>query len=451
MPKSPAHLIYGTEDRPPLPTLLLLSIQHIFLMSSTLVLPVALVTELGGTFEQVRDVVCFTMIAAGIGTLLQALRLGPMGSGFLCPNLCGPNFFAASTDAAWVGGLPLMRGMTIAAGIVEAIFAPFVHRLRAIFPPQITGLVVLMVAVGLIPLGASKSLGIRYMGDPIDRANLAVAIITLLCMVGTNIWTRGRIRLYSVLIGMAVGYLLSIPAGLLTTSSMRDVLSAPWIALPTAHELFNVTFDWKLLPLFAVVSICGALKSFGNLVICEKINDEEYTEPDLKRIGRGLLADSVSVTLSGMLGGMATDTSASNVGLSNASGATSRWIGVTAGLLFAVLGLSPKLGAVLSIMPMPVMGAILVYVTSFMIISSLQVILASSIDLHMTFVIGIPLIFGLSIDMLPQMYGTMPTWLRPFIGSSLTFSTILAVVLNQLFHLGAALSRFASRRPGSVR
>jgi xanthine permease XanP len=152
----PSELVYGVEDKPPWGVLLLLAVQHIFLMSSTLLLPVILVTEIGGGLDQVRAVVAFTMIACGIGTILQAMRWHGIGSGFLCPNLCGPNFFAASVQSAWLGGLPLMRGMTIVAGLVEVVFARVVHRLEFLFPAEITGMVVLMVAVGLVPLGVSK-------------------------------------------------------------------------------------------------------------------------------------------------------------------------------------------------------------------------------------------------------------------------------------------------------
>jgi NCS2 family nucleobase:cation symporter-2 len=140
MAKKPAGLIYGVDDRPPLSALLLLAAQHIFLMSSTLVLPIVLVTEIGGDFAEVTAVVALTMIACGIGTILQAMRWRGIGSGFLCPNLCGPNFFAASVGAAWLGGLPLMRGMTIVAGLVELVFARLVHRLAFLFPTEITGL-----------------------------------------------------------------------------------------------------------------------------------------------------------------------------------------------------------------------------------------------------------------------------------------------------------------------
>src|ERR1051326_5722086 len=143
MSRRPEGLIYGVEERPPVPVLMLLAVQHIFLMSSTLVLPIVLVREIGGSLEQVRGVVSLSMVACGIGTILQAMRLPGFGSGFLCPNLVGPNFFVVSMNAAWLGGLPLMRGMTIAAGLFETLFARAIRRLSFLFPPEITGLVVL--------------------------------------------------------------------------------------------------------------------------------------------------------------------------------------------------------------------------------------------------------------------------------------------------------------------
>lgn len=428
----PPNLVYGVDDRPPRGVLVLLGIQHIFLMSSTLVLPVVLVTEIGGSFDETRAVVALTMIACGVGTILQAVRWGAFGSGYLCPNLCGPNFFASCMSAAWLGGLPLMRGMTLAAGVVEAVFARLLRPLRFLFPPEITGLVVLMVAEGLIPLGVSKSLGINYEGEPIRAGCLLVAALTLLVMVGINVWARGRLRLYSVLIGMACGYALSFLGGLFTPTQFHNVVAAPWLALPAYEGMWKIAFSWSLLPAFAIVSVTGALKSFGNLIMCEKVNDAGWREPDISRVSSGLLADSACVAVSGLLGGMASDTSASNVALSNASGATSRRIGFAAGGLFILLAFFPKISGLLSVMPTPVMGAILIFVTTFMILSGIQIILGSGVDARKTFVIGVPLIFGLSLDILPTLYAGVAPWLRPLVASSLTLTTVLAVVLNQL-------------------
>ena len=436
MATRPENLIYGVNDKLPLPLLFLLSFQHIFLMSSTLVLPVVLVTEIGGSFDQLRSVVALTMISCGLGTIFQAFRFGWLGSGYLCPNLCGPNFFTASMTAAWLGGLPLMRGMTIVAGLVEVVFARALRRIKFLFPPEITGLVVLMVAVGIIPLGLSKSLGINYEGEPIQGACVAVTFLTLLVMVGINIRGKGKLKLYSVLGGLVTGYLLSLPAGLLTREHFHIIAAAPWLALPSTEGVLNITFKWSLVPIFVIVSITGALKSFGNLIMCEKVNDTEWVQPDMKRIGNGLVADGFCVTVSGLLGGMASDTSASNVAFSAASGATSRSIGYMAGVLFIILGFFPKITGVLSIMPMPVMGAILIFVTCFMIISGIQIIFSAGMDNRKTFVIGVSIIFGLSLDLLPSLFVGIPHAIRPLFESSLTLSTVMAVVLNQVLRLG---------------
>ena len=156
---------------------------------------------------------------------------------------------------------------------------------------------------------------------------------------------------------MAFGYLLCFLLGVISSVQFHDVLATSWIAVLQFEGMWQFSFRWSLLLAWAIVSICGALKSFGNLILCEKINDAEWSRPDIRRIGDGLMADAIAVTASGVFGGVASDTSASNVALSNATGATSRWIGFAAGGLFILLGFSPKLSAVLSIMPTPVMGA----------------------------------------------------------------------------------------------
>ncbi len=430
--RRPEGLIYAVDERPPMITLAMLGLQHILLMSSTLLLPVVLVTEIGGSFGEVRSVVALSMIACGVGTILQAFRMRRFGSGFLCPNLVGPNFFGCLMGAAWLGGLPLMRGMTIAAGLFEAVFARLVHRVRFLFPPEITGLVVLMVAESLIPLGVSKFLGITFTDEPISVVSFAVASITFLTMVAVNVWSRGKLRLYGVLIGLIIGYALSLATGMFGAQQLQRVMETPWVAAPWFDGMKQISFRWSLLPAFLIASATGALKTMGNLIMCEKVNDADWKEPDMDRISGGLLADAVAVTVSGLIGGMASDTSSSNVALSSASGATSRNIGFVAGGLFVVLGFFPKISALLSVMPMPVMGAILIFVTSFMLMSGIQIILSTGVDARKTFIIGVSLIFGLSLDILPELYAGIHGWLRALFDSPLTLATALAIVLNQL-------------------
>jgi len=432
----PEGLIFGVDDKPPLGATILLGFQHVFVMSSTLVLPVVLAREIGADIPVIQSLLCFTMIAAGMGTIIQAVKRGPVGSGYLCPNLAGPSYFSVSVEAAWLGGLPLVHGMTIVAGLFECLFSRVIHKLSKLFPTEVTGLVVLMVAVSLIPLGASKFVGIEYSGDAIIGENVIVAFITLVTMAGINIWSKGKLKLYCVLIGLAVGYLLSYFLGILSEPDFRTIAMEPWFDVP-GHStgFFMFAFDPSLILPFIIVALCASLKTFGNLTTCQKINNANWKKVDVKNISRGLMADGISVGMGGFLGGFAVDTSASNVGLSAATSATSRWIAYSAGIIFMLLGFIPKLSAIFSIMPAPVMGAIVIFVTCFMIISGLQILLTSKMDVRKTFIIGISFVFGMSVIILPDLYQGLPNWLSPIFSSSLSLATILAIILNQLFNI----------------
>lgn len=437
MATKPANLIYGVDDKPPLRVSLLLGLQHAFTMSSCLVIPVVIGRETGASFLEIQALVCFSMIAAGIGTILQAIRKGPLGSGYLCPNLVGPPYLSVSVQAAWIGGLPLMFGMTMVAGVFEMLFATVANKLKKLFPTEITGLVVIMIAISLVPLGVSKFLGIDYMGDSINSKELIVAVITLLSMIGFNIWGKGKWKLYCVLIGLGIGYLLSFSMGIVSKNDFQAFWNAPWFSLPgKGVRVFSFRFDWGLVMPFVIISLCQSVKTIGNIITCQKINDESWKEPDMKNIGKGLMADGLSTAISGFLGGAATDTSASNVGLSVATSATSRILAYFAGIIFAAMAFSPKLTAVFSIMPRPIMGAIVIFAACFMVISGVEILMSIKMDGRKTFIIGLSMVFGLSAIILPDLYNRVPSWLNPILSSSLTLSTILAIILNQIFNIG---------------
>ena len=437
MAKKPSNLIYGLDDRPPNLVLLALAFQHILLISSTLVLPMVLVSGLGLGAGVISAVVSMSMIACGVGTMLQSMRLPFIGSGYLCPNVCGPNFFAASVNAAWLGGLPLMRGMTIVAGLFEVICARFIPRLAFLFPPEITGLVVLMVGVNLIPVSTSKFMDINFAGEPINYLSFAIATITLSTVVALNVWGSMRIRLYAMLIGMAAGYFLSFLFGLMTASDYYSVSSAPWFGVPHYDGMFDIAFDWSLLPTFLIVSLTGTLKSFGNLVIAEKFNDDDWRSPNTSKISNGLVADGLALSFSGLIGGMASDTSSSNVALSGASGATSRYIGFATGAIFLILGFSPKIGSALGIMPAAVGGSILVFSVCMMVVTGLKIIVSANLDMRRTFVVGIALCFGLSLNIMPALYVQVPAWIRPLFESSLSLATTIAMILTLILRIGS--------------
>jgi xanthine permease XanP len=435
MAKKPANLIYSVDEKPPLSTLLLLGLQHVSVLSVGWIFVVVIVTGIGGTSEQAKSVIQISMIVSGIATILQARTKGPVGSGYLCPMSCGPAYIAASISAGKVGGLPLVFGSVIVSGVFEALLSRVMQRLRALFPPEVTGLVVSMVGIELIVLAAPRFLGFTGPGSSRHLLPIAVALLTLAVMIGPTVWSEGMLRLYPVLLGLVVGYLSAYAVGLLTWPQLNVVLAAPLINLPTRAQS-GWAFSLAMLPAFLIASLASTLKTVGDLTLCQKINDAEWKRTDMKSVSGGVLAGSICTIGAGLLGGAGQSTFSGNVGLAIATKATSRHVALPCGIILILLAFCPKLSAVFTVMPQPVMGAILVYVACFMILAGVQVMTSRMLDARKIFVVGISLIFGLSVRMVPGLYADVPDALSSLFSSSLSLATVLVVVLNVLLRIG---------------
>ena len=446
MAKKPAGLIYGVDDKPPLTASVLLGLQHVFVMTSGWVLVVVIVTAIGGTQEEVANVLRMSMIASGIATILQILPKGPVGSGYFCPISSGPAFVSASILAGKIGGLRAVFAMTVLSGLFEGLLARVLPRLRSLFPPEVTGLVVTMVGIQLVALGCPRFLGFQRGAGP-QGIVTAVATVTLAAMIGPTIWGKGKLKLYPVLIGLPVGYLLAYFLGIFQTELLQHMLASPMVSLPRkAHT--GWAFDLALLPAFLIASLASTLKAVGDLTLCQKINDADWKRTDMQSVSGGIFAGAIGTGLSGLLGGIGQSTFSSNVGLSLATGATSRSIALPCGILMILLAFLPKLAAFFAVMPDPVMGAIVVYVACYMILAGIQVITSRMLDARRIFVVGIALIFGLSVDMVPGLYGNVPDYIQPLFSSSLAISTVLVVVLNLLFRIGITKRQLLELTPG---
>ena len=447
MAKKPAGLIYGVNDKPPLTTSVLLGIQHVFVMTAGWVIVVVIVTNIGGTQEEVANVLRMSMIASGIATILQSLPNSPVGSGYFCPISSGPVHVSASISVGKIGGLKAVFAMTLLAGLFEGLLARIVPRLRPLFPPEVTGLVVTMLGVVLVGLGCPRFLGFQAGGAGPQASATTVGIVTLAAMIGPTVWGRGKLKLYPVLIGLVVGYLFAYFLGVFQTERLQHMLDAPMISLPRKVHT-GWSFDFALLPAFLIASLASTLKGVGDLTLCQKINDADWKRTDMQSVSGGIFAVAIGTGLSGLLGGIGQSSFSGNVGLSLATGATSRSIALPCGILMILLAFLPKLAAFFAVMPDPVMGAILIYVACYMILAGIQMITSRMLDARRIFVVGIALIFGLSVDIVPGLYRDVPNQIQPLFSSSLAVSTIFVVVLNLLFRIGITKHQLLELTPG---
>jgi NCS2 family nucleobase:cation symporter-2 len=325
--------------------------------------------------------------------------------------------------------------MTLFVGVVEVALSRVLKHLRVLFPAEVTGTIVAMVGICIIPLTVRSFFGVGDGQTSLDPRATAVGAMTLATMIGLNVFGKGRLHLYSALIGMVVGYAISYLMGVLTHEQLEHVWESPMVALPHIRNM-GWAFDWKYAVPFAVATLCSSLKTIGDLTTCQKLNDPDWRRPDMRNIAGGVLADGIGGVLPGLLGGFGQSTSSANIGLSAATGATSRIIAWSMGGILVLLGFMPKMAGMFIVMPKPVMGATLIYAISFMIVAGLQIIMSRMLDARKTFVISVSLIFGLSADMTPGIYADIHSWFAPVFSSSLSLCAVSAVLLNLILRIG---------------
>ncbi len=429
----PSGMIYGVNDTPPQLITWLNGLQHFGLVAIYLVYPLLVFRIAGTAPDVIANLLSIAMLVLGLGTFLQVLRLGPIGSGYMCPSTFTAIYLSPSLMAATIGGLPLVFGMTMFAGVLEASLAPLLQRLRPIFPPEISGLVVFMVGVSAGVAGVRSLLGAQAV--PVAAAEWWVGGITLTTMVALNVWGTGIVRMLCTLLGLLAGYAAAGIAGLVGGIERAVVAHAPIFGLPDFSTV-SWSFDIGLAVPFAIASVAAAMKAVGTLTVCQRTNDANWVRPDMRSITRGVLADGASTALAGLAGAVGTNTCTPSVGLAAATGVASRQVAYAVGALFLVLGFFPKLPAALAVMPRPVVVAALLFAVSYIIINGLQVMTSRMLDARRTLVIGLSIIAGVAVEVFPTLAASVPKSLAPLLGSSLVFSTVIALGLNLLFRLG---------------
>jgi len=449
MSHKPAGLIYGVDDVPPLGVNILSGLQQVGLMSIFLVYPVLIAQAAGSSAEVTAALVSATLVALAVGTLLQVITIGPFGSGFLCQPTPSVVYIVPSLVAAHAGDLSVVFGMTMLAGLFEMALARVLPRLRPLFTPEITGLVVLMAGISVGVVGLRTALRSQHADSVPDPLDLLLGLGTLGLMVALNVWGRGGLRVFSVLIGLGAGYLAGWALGRLDAHELVQVAAAPLIAAPALGHV-GWSFDAGLAVPFLIAAVAAALKVIGNVTISQKANQVGWVRPDMRSISRGVLADGLGTVVAGAIGSAGINSSTGAVGLATATGVASRRIGWSVAGLLLLFAFVPKLGLLFNSIPRPVLGAALVFSSTFIVINGLVIMTSRLLDSRKTLVIGLAIVFGLAVEIFPGLLVVLPAALRPSFGNSLVFGTLVGLGLNLLFRIGLRRTVSMTVGPGAI-
>jgi xanthine permease XanP len=430
----PPGLLYAVDETPPPATLVIAAFQQVAVMSNSLIYPIILAREAGLSSSELLDFASVSMLALGVGTILLCARSRYTGCGYLCPAGFTQIYLGPSLLALERGGLALVFGMTVIAGLLQVAMAPLLRRVRMLLPPEIAGLVIAVVGLSIAVIGVRYSLGITGKHD-IQPVFLAITGISLVAMIILNIWTKGYTRMFCVLIGMATGYGASWAIGILNLSAAVPAGGVDLLRLPS-FRLMKLTFDPTLLAPFVVVALAGTLHLMGNVSTAQRINDDDWVRPNFSSLSGGLRGHGIAAVFCGLVGSLGVNSYTSCIGVSTATGITSRNVAYAIGIIFALLSLVPAAAIVVATIPAPVVGAALFFTAAFVFTSGLQMITARMLDARKTIVIGLSFGAAVMADVYQDVFATVPTFLQPILGNALVLGTSCGVLLNLITRIG---------------
>lgn len=430
----PANIAIGVDQRPAPLQLLLLGMQYAFMVCVYLVIVVIVVRAAGASPDIARSAVSLAILASAIGTALQAISRGPIGSGFLAPPVFSAIYLGPSILAAKAGGLPAVACMTVCAGLTEILVATVLLRLRIVLQPVITGLTISIIALELGIVGLQHALDVGGQSSPLFSAHIAVAALTFSVCVGFTIWGKGVWKLICTLLGLTIGVCAAFLFGLFDDQTLRSVATAPWFAVPNPSYMSFTTHP-SLMPAFMAAGLAAAIRTVGVVTTCQKANDTNWTRPDFRNIRKGIFADGIGCTIGGILGAPGMNIGPSLVGVSISTGVTSRAVAFACSAVLVVLAFLPKVADVLLQLPLSVAGALLVFTASIMLASGLQLMLARPLDARFTFVIGVGLLFPLTRLVSLEYFEHLPG-LSIVTNSGLAVGLICSIGLLLIFKIG---------------
>ena len=418
------NLIYGVDDDLDLPKKVLFGLQHIFAaFGGIIVVPLVIATSLGFDSKVTTALISASILGSGLATIIQAKGVGKVGARVACIMGTDFTFVSPAISVGSVLGLPGIIGATILGSLFEVILSFFIKPLMKFFPPLVTGTVVALIGLTLLPVSIDWAAGGAGSANYASLENLAVAMFVLIITLLLNNYGKGMISSASILIGIVVGYIVCIPLGLVDFTSVKE---ASWLSFPKILE-FGVTFDAKAVMAFipayfvATIGTVGCLKAIG-----------ETSNIDIgdKRVAAGVLSDGVGSALGGLVGSCPNTSFSQNIGIISLAKVASRHVAVMAGILLVILGFLPKVAAIITGIPNPVLGGVGIMMFGTVAAAGIRTLSNIKLTERNLLIIAISMGLGLGVTFRPDVIHNLPEAIRMIFSSGISTGTIAALILN---------------------
>ncbi|RFU20580.1 purine permease [Geodermatophilus marinus] len=410
-------------------------LQHVLSMYAGVVaVPIIVGTALELTTAQTTYLISAGLFISGLATLLQTIGVWRIGARL--PIVQGTSFAAVSTMLA-IGvplggeaGLRAIFGALIVAGAIALLLAPFFTRLLRFFPPVVTGTVITVIGISLLPVAMRWALGPATSPEFGSMRNIGLAAATLLIIVLIYRFLGGFFNRVAILLGLVLGTLVAIPFGATNFGALAD--AAPF-QLTAPFHFGTPTFAIGAIISMLVVMLVIMTETTADILAIGEVVDKRLTRRD---VTGGLQADMLSTTVAGVFNGFSVSAFAQNVGLVAVTGIKSRFVVAVSGVILFLLGLFPVLGAIVAVVPLPVLGGAGLVLFGTVAASGIRTLSKVDYDGNANLVIvAAALAMGVIPIAIPEFYEPFPSWFEVIFDSGISAAAITAILLNLLFNV----------------
>jgi uric acid transporter len=427
--------VHPVDEVLPAPQLVTLGLQHVLVMyAGAVAVPLIIGRALKLPPEQVALLINADLFACGIATLVQSWGLPYFG--IRLPVMMGVTFAAVGPMVAMANdpslGILGIFGSVIAAGIFTIAIAPFISRLLPLFPPIVTGTIILMIGISLMRVGVNWAAGAAAPNLPGygDLTHLGVAAFVLVLILLITKYVKGFFGNISVLIGIVIGCVIAFAIGKM---SFTKVGEAAWFGLILPFQFGVPKFDLVACLTMCVVMVVVMIESAGMFLALGDLTGREVSQEDMTR---GLRTDGLGTLIGGIFNTFPYTSFSQNVGLVGVTGVRSRYVCVVGGLIMLAMGLVPKLGALVESVPLFVLGG--AGIVMFGMVAATGIRILAGVDYKTNrnnlYIVAISVGFGMIPLVAPDFFKAMPKELGPLLHSGILLSAIMAVALNLYFN-----------------
>lgn len=422
--------LFRIDGKPSASQAIPLALQHVVAMIVGCVTPAIIVAGVAGLSS--ADSIILIQAALVMSALTTFIQLFPLRKGALAigsglPIIMGISFAYVPTMQAIAGDYDVatILGAQIVGGVIAIIVGIFIKQIRKFFPPLITGTVVFAIGLSLYPTAINYMAGGAGSENYGSWQNWVVAFITLIIVTALNHYGKGIWKLSSILIGIVVGYVISLFFGMVDFSS---VAAASYFQLPRVMH-FGITFEPSSCVAIGVLFAINSIQAIGDFSATTTGGlDRMPTDGELNG---GIVAYGISNILCAFFGGLPTATYSQNVGIVGATKVVAKRVFAMAAGILLIAGLIPKFSSVLTTIPSCVLGGATVSVFASIAMTGVKLITASPMNYRNTTIVGLAIALGMGITQANTALAAFPAWVTTIFGKSpVVLATITAIILN---------------------